>query len=111
MKTMTIKILAGLALAGIFATAPALAGQFPWEPVQPVAPPPLHAAEPRTPVFQTPPVVAPTTPVPGHQSRYGFVPGYQSDGPVPIIMPDRKSQGWVPGHHDSNGAWVPGHPE
>jgi hypothetical protein len=101
----------GLAVLVALFAVPAHAGQFPWEPAQPVAPPPLNSVQPKTPEFKTPPINAPTKPVPGHESSYGYVPGYQSDGPVPIIAPGRKSQGWVPGYHDSNGAWVPGHPQ
>jgi hypothetical protein len=107
---MRKKSIIALALAGTL-SQPVYAGQFPWESGQPVGPPPLNSVQPKTPQFRTPPVVAPTTPVPGHQSRYGYVPGYQSEGPVPVIVPGRKTQDWVPGHHDNSGAWVPGHPQ
>lgn len=92
-----------------FAPGAALAQQFPWEPVSP----PLYSPPAKT--YQAPPppkVEAPTHIVPGHQSTYGHVAPYRSDGPVtPPLAPGEKSKGWVPGYHDSKGAWVPGHPQ
>jgi hypothetical protein len=95
----------------LLSSGPLLAGQFPWEPVNPVPPPPTNSVERVAPTFKTPPVAAPSHWVPGHKTPNGFVPGYQSDEPgPPPIAPGVKSLRWVPGHHNNNGAWVPGHP-
>lgn len=104
---------AAIAVAACSAVAgPARAAEFPWEPATPAAPPPLNAPQSKAPVFKTPGVEAPSRVVPGHWSRYGFVPTRKSEGPPPApAAPGEKTQGWVPGHHDNNGAWVPGHPE
>lgn len=103
-------ILAAVAL--LFAGAmPLSAAEFPWEPAKPVSPPPLNAPEIAPPKFPTPEVKPPTRVVPGHISRYGYVKGYESGRAVAPAEPGQKTQGWVPGHHDNNGAWVPGHPE
>jgi hypothetical protein len=85
----------------------ALAQPFPWEPVSP----PLYSPPAKTYQALPPKVEKPTHVVPGHKSVYGYVAPYKSDGPVaPPLAPGEKSKGWVPGYHDSKGAWVPGHP-
>jgi hypothetical protein len=89
------------------AAGSALAQEFPWEP----ASPPVYTPTPVKPV-EVPRVDAPKQIVPGHNSSYGYVAPYESDGPVtPQLAPGEKSTGWVPGHHDARGAWVPGHPQ
>lgn len=86
----------------------AVAQQFPWEPVAP----PRYTPPAAMPEAPTPTVSQPKHLVPGHQSRYGYVPAYESQGPVtPPLAPGEKSKGWVPGYHDNNGAWIPGHPQ
>ena len=87
--------------------APALAQPFPWEP----ASPPVYSP-PKTPPVELPKVEPPTHVVPGHKSSYGYVAPYESTDPfVPPTGPGGKTHGWVPGHHDAKGAWVPGHPQ
>ncbi|MES1991235.1 MAG: hypothetical protein V4441_09825 [Pseudomonadota bacterium] len=89
------------------ATASAHAQQFPWEP----ASPPVYAPPKSAPV-ELPKADAPAHVVPGHKSTYGYVAPYESDGPVvPPTGPGGETRGWVPGHHDAKGAWVPGHPK
>ncbi|MCE9648975.1 MAG: hypothetical protein K8R18_05035 [Parvibaculum sp.] len=109
MKNMKHAFAAAI-LASVFGLAPgfAFAQQFPWEPVSP----PVYSPPAKT--YQPPPpkVEKPTHLVPGHKSTYGYVAPYESDGPVsPPLAPGEKSRGWVPGYHDSKGAWIPGHPQ
>lgn len=103
-------ILATAVLLG--AAMPSYAGQFPWEPAEVPSPPPINSTQHKAPSFRTPDVAPPSRVVPGHNTTRGYVPTYESSGPVQVTPePGQKSQGWVPGHHDTNGAWVPGHPE
>lgn len=95
---------AALLLASI-ASAPAQ--EFPWEPVSP----PVYTPPKSKPV-ELPKTEAPTRVVPAHKSDYGYVAPYETDGPMPPPTgPGGTSHGWVPGHHDAKGAWVPGHPQ
>lgn len=75
--------------------------------VSPQAPPLKTIEEPG------PRVEEPRTFVPGHKSKYGgWVRPYTCEGgAVPLPGPGEKSQGYVPSHHDVDGAWVPGHPQ
>lgn len=113
MGSMRIALQMAVAAAAFFGAMPQLAAQqFPWEPAKPVSPPPINSEQPKAPVFKVPKVEPPSRIVPGHNTTRGFVPTYESKGPVHVTPePGQKSQGWVPGHHDANGAWVPGHPE
>ena len=99
---------AALAAAFVLAsTDPAPAQPFPWEPVSP----PVYSPPASKPV-EVPKVSPPTRVVPGHKSSYGYVAPYESDGPMPPSpAPGQVTRGWVPGHHDAKGAWVPGHPK
>jgi hypothetical protein len=99
---------------GIFLTVGALvafgasgyAQEFPWQP----STPPVYTPSTIKPV-EVPKVDAPTRVVPGHKSSSGYVAPYETDGPMPPpVAPGNVSKGWVPGHHDAKGAWVPGHP-
>lgn len=112
MRIMRIRIQIMAAVFALFgAMTPLHAGQFPWEPAKP-APAPVISTQPKTPQQKAPTVEPTTRVVPGHMSNQGYVPTYESTGPVHApTEPGQKSQGWVPGHHDANGAWVPGHPE
>ncbi|PKQ09735.1 MAG: hypothetical protein CVT73_01165 [Alphaproteobacteria bacterium HGW-Alphaproteobacteria-12] len=83
--------------------------------------PPSWAAGPASP--EPPPLETIDNPAPGVTPRTSFVPGHKSKyggwvrpyvregGPLPQPRPGEKSQGYVPGHHDADGAWIPGHPQ
>ncbi|MDO8287964.1 MAG: hypothetical protein Q7T44_01970 [Parvibaculum sp.] len=108
MNSKTIRRLVLVAAFAFAATGPAVAQEFPWEP----ASPPVYSPPAPTPPASVPTPKQPTHIVPGHKSSYGYVAPYESDGPVvPPPAPGGETRGWVPGHHDAKGAWVPGHPQ
>jgi hypothetical protein len=97
----------GALFAGLLLSAGVALGQdFPWQPVSP----PLYQPPVQKPV-EVPKIDPPSRTVPGHRSDYGFVTPYETDGPMPPpVAPGGTSKGWVPGHHNGKGAWVPLHP-
>lgn len=76
------------------------------------------AASPDYPLPETKPSTVPEVKprknyIPGHPSKYGgFVRGrYEEGAPLPPLAPGEKSQGYVPGRHDADGRYIPGHPK
>lgn len=79
---------------------------------------PGSAASPNYPMPETKPSTALEVKprknyIPGHPSKYGgYVGGrYEEGPPLPPLAPGEKSQGYVPGHHDADGRYIPGHPK
>lgn len=90
-----------IVLVGLFAST-----AWSQSAVSPQAPP-LEVIENSSPRVEQPKVF-----VPGHKSKYGgWVRPQMREGPPLPITPGKDSEGYEPGHHDANGAWVPGHPK